>query len=567
MGAYTNPPPIQLANVSEIYSRNAANINSTIQNYIQGENAKKAAASKMISESQKRIAEFGEDLSEASQGTLMGSLSGTASEMTKAFAELENAKLRGEISDSEYASSKSVLFSKVSELKNHNGSWDAFGENLQETGDKTSGYQEGQAVQSMAAYEARNNGTLNIKMRNGEWVTEYPDPITGRPVAFPPKALGTVDATLINEVFEPDDLIETSIKLGETRKLQQKGSTTLKYDLKDVDGVGSKKTTKGEKFVEGFETREEQEDFYANNNASPLSSIDMYDAGSHIVDNKIRSNINLLEENGDFLNLLNKENFGLTEEQNKVVREKIKEAVKNGGYSRYVKVPGIEKEIDTKSFAIKYTKQDLAKTIVNRISPLEEEVIDKTVDTTTKDGESSFSWGSGSRKDDLNAKYIIDGLLGRGTDKSGEGFLRSVLGTKRGGVQIPRMDKNTNKQAVDPETGELLFTTINKFDKKLETDKKGKKHKYITLTLADGSEQTFDFYRKQDIKELANMLVPTFASGSTNVGNTIKAMDNYLEFLKDERAEREKKKSEKETKEETKEETQEEKEYDTTYAS
>ena len=86
MGAYTNPPPIQLANVSEIYSRNAANINSTIQNYIKGENAKKAAASKMISESQKRIAEFGEDLSEASQGTLMGSLSGTASEMTKAFA-------------------------------------------------------------------------------------------------------------------------------------------------------------------------------------------------------------------------------------------------------------------------------------------------------------------------------------------------------------------------------------------------------------------------------------------------------------------------------------------------
>ncbi len=379
MSAYTNPPRIQLANVAEIYARSAANINSSINNYIKGEQAKVAQAKKNITESQKRIAEFGTEVSDAQEGTLFGSVAQSASDMTSAYSELETARLRGEISEADYAATRAQLFNKVSQLKEYNSSWDEFGKNLQEVGDNISGYQEGEAAMSINAFEARNKGEFNVQVKGGQWTSQYKDS-NGVMQTYDPKLLGTVEATMINERFEPNEAVKSATTLLESQKIDIQGSETSKYDLKSGEGTGGTKISGGQKYKENLQTDDQKIDFLKTNPASEISQMDMSDAGSHIVDNKIRTGVKL-EEDKLFTNMLNDFKFDDNDAKNKVIKSQIINAVKNGGYSRYIEVNG--ERFDTQAFAIEYAKTDLATSAVNSLKPLEEAAVDRTIDTTT----------------------------------------------------------------------------------------------------------------------------------------------------------------------------------------
>lgn len=550
MGAYDNPKLIQPVNYAEIFNRSQQNIVNTFLQYQAGERKKKEQAGKIISASQKKVSDFGKEVEEGIEGTLLGSVTNVSQEMTKEFAELERLRIRGEISNADYAQSSAGLYKNIGEMKAYNQGLEAFEQSVKEADDLSAYQEESAAV--MGVLEAKKNGTLNIMFRDGKLISQVPGPgktPDGKPIMVPfdPRNLADAKNLMVNEKLNAGEDVQAGTDLLKGLKRKTGSTFTIKTDSGEVA------TKQIEEYIDPqYSTEEAQINFLETNTASPISDINSLEAGSYIVDTKLRAGVDLEKNDPLFSSMLDEAPYS------DEVKNKIKEQIKRGQFSKNIVING--EATDVSGFAIAYTKRSMATDAVKNFGGLQQDVTSRVIDKRTDKGDgSSFSWGSGSKKDDLNAKYIIDGLLGRGTDKSGENFLRSVLGTKRGGTQIPIIDKSTGEQKVDPETGEPMFTTINKFDKKVETDDKGKKHKYITLTLADGLEQTFDFSRKQGIKELANMLAPSFASGSTNVGNTIKAMDNYLEFLKTERTEREKNEGKKETQEETQ-------EIDTTYA-
>ena len=463
MGAYDNPKLIQPVNVGEIWARSSANVLDAFNSYLQDDAKKKAAAKKLISESEERIANFGEKVETAKEGSLFASVQGTSEEMTKAYADLEMKKLKGELSSKDYAVGTQGLFSKVNELRNFNANFDEFEKLFQET-ENISAYQE-EGAATLAALDAKKKGKFNLRIENGQWIAQFEDPM-GNTRDFNPNNLNEAKNLMINEKLDAGADVQAGSDL--INKLKTK--TGNSYTYKDDSGSYSEKQVEqwaDPRFLneDGSTNTEELVKYLKTNTASPIADINMMEAGSYIVDSKLRAGVTLAKD-GEIQDPIFKSELdksGYPQE----VKDEIIKAAELGGYRRYVHVNG--EKIDTSGFAIAYAKEAMARDAVAQAGDLAQKSVSRTVDKTTdaEDKPDQYTRSVGQARAD--ARSIIDALLrDRGS------FIREVYG-------------------VVPETPDAK-------------DVVGDEDLIKVPTGEEGEFQTYDFNRKEDILNLANSI-------------------------------------------------------------
>jgi hypothetical protein len=433
MGAYDNPKLIQPVNVGEIWARSSANVLDAFNSYLQDDAKKKAAAKKLISESEERIANFGEKVETAKEGSLFASVQGTSEEMTKAYADLEMKKLKGELSSKDYAVGTQGLFGKVNELRNFNANFDEFEKLFQET-ENISAYQE-EGAATLAALDAKKKGKFNLRIEDGQWVAQFEDPM-GNTRDFNPNNLNEAKNLMINEKLDAGADVQAGSDL--INKLKTK--TGNSYTYKDDSGSYSEKQVEqwaDPRFLneDGSTNKEELVKYLKTNTASPIADINMMEAGSYIVDSKLRAGVTLAKD-GKIQDLIFQSELDKSGYPQEVKDEIIKTA-ELGGYRRYVYVNG--EKIDTSGFAIAYAKEAMARDAVAQAGDLAQKSVSKTVDKTTDAADRARS-ASDKETIDLT-KQTYEKLFTATYKAEAAGGDTKALGNLLLGVDIPGVGK------------------------------------------------------------------------------------------------------------------------------
>lgn len=436
MGAYDNPRLIQPVNVGEIWARSSANVLNAFNSYLEDDARKKAAAKELISESEERIANFGEKVESAKEGSLFSSVQGTSEEMTKAYADLEIKKLKGELSSKDYAIGTRGLFSKVNELKNFNANFDEFEKLFQET-ENISAYQE-EGAATLAALDAKKKGKFNLRIEDGQWIAQFDDPM-GNTRDFNPNNLNEAKNLMINEKLDAG----ADVQAGSDLINKLKNKTGNSYTYKDDSGSYSEKQVEqwaDPRFLneDGSTNKEELVNYLKTNSASPIADINMMEAGSYIVDNKMRAGVDLVvkgEIKDDiFQSELNKSNY--PEE----VKKGIIESAENGGYSRYIYIrneKGKLKPFDTSGFAIAYAKESMARDAVAQAGDLAQKSVSRTIDKTTTPEERAKRMRGIADKDTIDlTKQTYEKLFTATYKAEEEGGDTNALGNLLVGVKF-----------------------------------------------------------------------------------------------------------------------------------
>jgi len=450
MGAYDNPKIIQPVNYAEIFNRSSQNIVNTFLQYQAGEQKKKEQAGQIIAQSQKKIADFGQEVQEGTEGTLLGSVVNVSQEMTKEFAELERLRIRGELGNTEYAQATAGLYKNIAEMKAYNQGLEAFEQSLKETEDLSAYQEEAGAV--MGVLEAKKAGKLNILFRNGELISQLED---GTP--FNAKNLAEAKNLMINERLDAAADVQAGTDLLKGLKRKTGSTYTVKTDS------GETSTKQIEEYIDPmYATEEAQIKFLETNSASTISDLNSLEAGSYIVDTKIRAGVNLAEDDEIFKSMLNE--FGYSD----AVKNEIKNQVKNGKFSKTITINGESEDIS--GFAIAYAKRSMATDAVKNFGGLQQDVISEVIDKTTDaaDKPDQYSKSVGQAKAD--ARNIIDALL-----KDRGSFIREVYGVV---PETPKPEEAVSNEDLikEPIPGE------------------------------EGKFETYDFNRKEDILNLANSI-------------------------------------------------------------
>ena len=453
MGAYDNPRIIQPVDYAEIFNRSQQNIVNTFLQYQAGEQKKKEQAGKIIAESQKKVADFGKEVQEGTEGTLLGSVTNVSQEMTKEFAELERLRIRGELGNAEYAQATAGLYKNIGEMKAYNQGLEAFEKSLRETEDLSAYQEEAGAV--MSVLEAKKSGKLNIMFRGGKLVSQVDDG-TGNMVPFDPTNLAEAKNLMINEKFDAVAEVQAgadSLK-GLTRKTG--GTFTVKTDAGEVS------TKQIEEYIDPkYNTEEARIEFLETNSKSTISDINSLEAGSYIVDTKLRAGVDLAAD-PIFKDML--ANSGYSDD----VKKEIENLVKNGSFAKTIMVNGEPEDIS--GFAIAYAKRAMATDAVRSFGGLQQDVTSRVVDKRTDketDKPDQYTRSVGQARAD--ARSIIDALL-----KDRGSFIREVYGV------VPET----------PDAEEVV----------------GDEDLIKVPTGEEGEFQTYDFNRKEDILNLANSI-------------------------------------------------------------
>ena len=453
MGAYDNPKIIQPVNYAEIFNRSQQNIVNTFLQYQAGEQKKKEQAGQIIAESQKKVADFGQEVQKGTEGTLLGSVTNVSQEMTKEFAELERLRIRGELGNADYAQATAGLYKNIGEMKAYNQGLEAFEKSLKET-EELSAYQE-EAGAVMSVLEAKKNGKLNIMFKGGKLISQVDDG-TGNMVPFDPTNLAEAKNLMINEKF--DAVAEVQAGADSLKALTRKtgGTFTVKTDAGEVS------TKQIEEYIDPkYATEEARIEFLETNSKSTISDINSLEAGSYIVDTKLRAGIKLQQD--DLFNDMLQES-----PYSDAVKDKILDQVTNGQFSKNVVVDG--ESVDISGFAIAYAKRSMAIDAVRSFGGLQQDVTSRVIDKRTDketDKPDQYTRSVGQAKAD--ARNIIDALLrDRGS------FIREVYG-------------------VVPETPDAEEVVGDEDIIKIPTGEEGK-------------FETYDFNRKEDILNLANSI-------------------------------------------------------------
>lgn len=454
MGAYDNPKIIQPVNYAEIFNRSQQNIVNTFLQYQAGEQKKKEQAGQIIAESQKKVAEFGKEVQEGTEGTLLGSVTNVSQEMTKEFAELERLRIRGELGNAEYAQATAGLYKNIGEMKAYNQGLEAFEKSLKET-ENLSAYQE-EAGAVMGVLEAKKSGKLNIMFRGGKLISQVDDG-AGNMVPFDPTNLANAKNLMVNEKLNAGEDVQAGINLLKGLKRKTGSTFTIKTDSGEVA------TKQMEEYIDPqYSTEKAQINFLETNTASPISDINSLEAGSYIVDTKLRAGVDLEKNDPLFSSMLDEAPYS------DEVKNKIKEQIKKGQFSRHIVING--ESTDVSGFAIAYTKRSMATDAVRNFGGLQQDVTSRVIDRRTDketDKPDQYTRSVGQAKAD--ARSIIDALL-----KDRGSFIREVYGV------VPET----------PDAEEVV----------------GDEDLIKVPTGEEGEFQTYDFNRKEDILNLASSI-------------------------------------------------------------
>jgi hypothetical protein len=419
MGAYDNPRIIQPVNYAEIYARTGQNIVNAFNAYMEDDARKTSAAKKLISESEARVTEFGNKALEINQGSFIGSVTDIASGTTSEYANLERLKLRGEISSAEYNQKVTNLYGKINEVKGVAEAFEEFEKNIPED---LSSFQL-ESGRLFGLIEAKKKGELNAYYEGNELKFSYKD-IDGTTKRLSAAELANAENQFVNTKINAAAEVETAIDVVNGLKQKTSQEITVKRD----DGSDSRVIV--ERWAdEKYSNEEELVDHVKSSSASPISDMNIYEAGSFLTDVKFKSGVNVASEQS-FQNAIN--NSGL----DAVAKARLIKDIENGTYSKMV--PNKDGElVDTSAVVVEYAKDSLARDAVKQAGGLLQDRTKKVIDKTTTPEERAKRMRGIADKDTIDlTKQTYEKLFTATYKAEEEGGDTNALGNLLVGVKF-----------------------------------------------------------------------------------------------------------------------------------
>ena len=345
MGAYQNPPLIQMPNYGEIVARNVQNIMAIV-------NQRKEKQEGLVKERENKFLKAGEQktaFAKKAQNIKAGALTENVNDIAFSLVDKnsinEDLFAKGEITAEEYSNNKSQYEMVLNGLSGTGAAVREFSENIKDL--DLSSYQENAPI--IGLIEAYKNGAVDAEIIDGQVELHY--------MAGDQKIV--VDQSMLNDpntwsVVEKFDSDEITTELAKVVEQQINNQVTNEYSTEN----GVVLTTE-ERYSQAYGTKEQRIDQIMQNKV--VSGLDRQELGSYYMD---RVSADIDAKSDEDLNAV-LDAYGLSEEQ----KSQVKSDVSQGVWSSRDFKNNDKKPVNSGDILREVAKRKLAKEVLDKVRP------------------------------------------------------------------------------------------------------------------------------------------------------------------------------------------------------